>query len=141
MGETLAALGKPPCFTVERRQRTTFVVAWEYDGTSVHYDFETDATDYAPERKRKVRTFFSESAAYKWLARRMIFARRDEFATVPPANDKGYLRCSLCIEADRGCPPDEPGFCRYHDDESFLLLTARLARWLRWRDRKASEHG
>lgn len=127
------ALGSPPRFTLTRVPRVTFVVRWEYDGHRIQYDPSTDTTEEIPERREQVKSFYSKSAAYKWLARRMIFKRRDKFATGPKGND-GRASCELCgpsIDRETGEPI---GLCRYHETQDFQRLVSRLARWLSWRD-------
>lgn len=133
-------LGDPARVSVTRIVRPTYRVQWEYDGT-VNY-VTIDGDDYAACRKRQVRTFLSRVAAYRWAARKLIFARRDQFAERTEAThyaERGA--CELCAAEERRLgrrPPDEaPPMCRYHDSDSFLRLTDRLARWLMWRDRQA----
>lgn len=128
-------LGDPPRFTLERIVRPTFKVRWEYDGYRHDYDLCADEATVEPCRKVKVETFFSERAAYAWLARRMIFARRDKFEILDASGGKS---CALCEQAPRRYAEDPPQ-CRYHDTEPFQRLTERLARWLRWRDRRRAE--
>lgn len=80
--------------------------------------------------QRVVRTFLTEKSAYLCAARWRIFARRDELGEP----------CKLCKEVR------EPGendldfvsvvHCRYHDPEAFARLARRLARWLRFQDRR-----
>lgn len=131
-------VGDPPRFELVRRVRPTFRVAFEYDGTRT--GDESDGFASEPVRRVVKRTFLSRVSAYRWLARRMIFARRDRYATGPvPAGEK-YPPCSLC---ETSPAPDryashwesyEPPGCKYHQDTSFRRLEARLSRWLMWRD-------
>ena len=132
---TLSPIGSPPRFTLRRVLRPTFRVEFEYDGDA------WDGEKIAARSSRNVmsRTFFSESAAYRWLARRMIFARRDTFG------DTRVTKCSLCesqpVEDGPVLREDDydPGpQCRYHAEHRFRRLESRLARWLRWRDRRGA---
>lgn len=85
---------------------------------------------------RQVRTFMTEWAAYLCAARWRIFERRDE---VCGPTDKP---CSLCDVAPADSFESDgsriTNYCRYHG-ENFKRLERRLARWLRWRDRREAE--
>jgi hypothetical protein len=114
------ALGEPPRFALARVVRPTFYVEFEYDGIAHDFEPETNSHIEEPARRVQKRSFFSKAAAYKWLARRMIFLRRDKW----------------CGRYDASDPDPEDGSCRckYHHDASFRRLEARIARWLMWRD-------
>jgi hypothetical protein len=103
--------------------RTTYRVEWEYDGS----DYDEDGQPN-PRRKVQVRSFFSKGAAYQWIARKLIFVRRDKLAKGPDSP------CSLCEAMPAWDPENGPALCRYHDTVSFHAIARRLARWLRWRD-------
>ena len=136
-------LGARAMVRLEPRVVTLYRVEWEYDGTTAagDFDYETGCPpEIEPTRRVRVKFFRSKGAAYKWMALRLIFAKRNKLATSIGGN--GYPEgCELCdIEAAkpwRGAPDEAPtGACRYHDHggEYFEELRARLARWLKWRD-------
>lgn len=132
---TLCPLGSPPRFALRRVVRPTFRVEFEYDGDG--YDFEEGGVVARSSRNVMRRTFFSEAAAYRWLARRAIFAKRDTYG------DTRVTKCSLCESqpVDDGPLLREDDYdpgpqCRYHAEHRFRRLEQRLARWLRWRDRR-----
>jgi hypothetical protein len=138
----LLPLGSLPRFTIERKMRPVYVVRWEYDGHRIEgrTEYGPDGCVYEvdtwlePTRREQVKTYFSKHAAYLWIARRMVFARRDQYAADPPALGNVSGRgCLLCRAMPAGAPDNEP-LCRYHDDEGFRRLVNRLARWLKWRD-------
>jgi hypothetical protein len=136
----LAPLGSPPRFALRRVMRPTFRVEFEYDGDG--YDGARDRIVSRSSRNVARRTFFSEAAAYRWLARRMIFARRDTYG------DTRETKCSLCESqpVDDGPLLREDDYdpgpqCRYHAEHRFRRLETRLARWLRWRDRRRASLG
>lgn len=141
------SLGSPPRFTIERIVRPTFKVRWEYDGVRQHYDpGDGSGPALTPERREKVRSFYSEPAAYAWLARRMIFHRRDGYRLDTSVHDtKDERSCGLCATRPFGRYGWDyggeigPKQCRYHADQPFRRLASRLARWLRWRDRREHE--
>lgn len=131
-----AELGAPARVSLTRKVRTCYRVEWEYDGHRVDFGSpfasEEYEVDVVPERRVRVRHFYSKHAAYRWMALRLIFARRDKLATGMSA--KGHPEgCRLC-DAMPSHPEDGPGFCRYHGGDGFEELRDRMARWLRWRD-------
>lgn len=133
----LAPLGSPPRFELRRVERPTFLVRFEYDGIERNYNLAADEATFDPQRREQVKSFFSELAAYRWLARRMIFVRRDRFQREPfhlsaKADAENCTLCHITSTYDG----EVTGFCRYHESRSFRRLEARLARWLRWRDRR-----
>lgn len=77
-------------------------------------------------------TCFREWDAYRQLARWMIQVKREQH--VAPDGHS----CLLCesTEPQHGYDYEDPALCRYHDDEPYHRLEHRLARWLRWRDRR-----
>lgn len=131
-------LGDRAMVRLEPRVVTLYRVEWEYDGTQADYD-EGGFAGNEPVRRLRVKAFRNKGSAYKWMALRLIFAKRNKLATT--VNAKGYPDgCSLCsAEVARvGYSSDEDGpvVCRYHDHggEHLEQLRARLARWLKWRD-------
>jgi hypothetical protein len=122
-------------FRIVRLVRPTFRVAFEYDGTESQWSKDGDETK-SPRRRVQKRTFLSEVAAYRWLARRMIFARRDRLCIGPvPEDEPGALpSCVWCKPRGFDDSGKYHGLCKYHDDDSFRRLEARLSSWLRWRD-------
>jgi hypothetical protein len=132
-------LGARAMVRLEPRVVTLYRVEWEYDGHQIDFD-DGGQTSTGRVRRVRVKAFRNKTAAYRWMALRLIFARRDQLAT--RILDSGYPGgCRLCdVEgATRGSlasDDDGPWLCRYHDHggEYFEQLRARLARWLRWRD-------
>jgi hypothetical protein len=136
-------LGDPPIGGVTRRERPVFRVRFETDGIGLDFDDDGGSTP-VPRRKAVAKTFFSEHAAYRWLARRMIFRHRDRFATSAWTPENTSPSCRLCATASGrplGDGYSEPGECRYHDADQWQRLVDRLARWLRWRDQRRAEIG
>lgn len=131
----MEALGSAPVFSLRRVERPTFRVEFEYDGFESFWS-EGDGENRIPRRKAQKRTFFSEAAAYRWLARRMVFVRRDKLCTGPIPEEGGYPSCTWCQPRGSDDSGHIHGLCRYHDSDSFRRLTDRVARWLRWRDSK-----
>lgn len=125
-------LGDRPRVRVTRVVRVQYRLEWEYDGSTFDHDLD-GCGSYVPDRKRRVRYVNSRAVAYRMAAMRLIFVRRDGFAT--GIDNKGHPSgCSLC-DAEPQYAPDDPRFCRYHDHgERFERLRDRLAGWLRWRD-------
>lgn len=110
---------------------------WEHDGFAREWsDQDSCHSELVPVRKTTVKTFRSKAVAYRWMAERLIFSRRDELTT--HEDEAGYPRgCKLCEDMPvHGNPYGEPEqeLCKYHDPFGFDRLRKRLARWLRWRD-------
>lgn len=127
-------LGDPARVSLTSKVCPRYRVEWEYDGHRWHSGDESDGfySCMEPERRVRVRHFYRRDAAYRWMAMRLIFAKRDSLAT--GTNEKGYPSgCSLC-DAMPSHHEDGPELCRYHGGDGFEELTKRLARWLRWRD-------
>lgn len=129
----LAPLGSPPRVTVKRIMRPTFRLEWEFDGVKLAGDYAaTDgAPEFEPDRRMKVRTFFSRSAAYRAAAMRLIFSKRDKLAT----GRDGFkvIGCRAC-DATPADYEDGSHFCRYHGGDGFEELVERLTKRLLWRD-------
>lgn len=129
-------LGDRPRVTIRRVVRVQYRLEWEYDGTSLAHDSETNEGYAEPVRKAKARYVSSSAVAYRMAAMRLIFAKRDKLAT--GASDKGYpMGCRLC-DVETGWNEEQPQ-CRYHGGDGFEVLRKRLARWLRWRDSVAAK--
>jgi hypothetical protein len=129
---------------VTPKQTTVYVVSREvpvYD-----YDPRPDGKGWEPRQtgwKVQRRTCHRRWDAYRKLAHWMIQAKRERFQH---GNGPPY-QCTLCDAAQEAAPgynsygePNDPAFCRYHDDRSFHHLAYRLARWLRWRDEWRAAH-
>ncbi len=133
-------LGSPVSVTIRKVVRTQYRVDWEYDGFGFRWDQDTGA-EYPPQRKKKVRFVNRKSDAYRIAALRLIFAKRDRYAT--GRDDKGRpVDCLLCDERPREYEYEERQPCRYHGGDAFESLRDRLARWLMWRDQaiEGGEH-
>ena len=129
-------LGDRSMVRLDPRVVKLYRVEWEYDGQwAADFDYETGApAEPEPVRRVRVKHFRNRGAAYKWMALRLIFAKRDKLPTGIGSN--GYPSgCRLCDALPRRGPEDQP-MCRYHDHggDEFERLRTRLARWLRWRD-------
>ncbi len=127
-----SALGTRPRVTIRRVVRVQYRLEWEYDGSEHAWDEETGSHWRDPVRRVRSRYVLSAATAYRMAAMRLIFARRDKFAT--GTDEKGHpVGCTIC-EAKRPRHPEDDALCRYHGGEGFEVLRKRLARWLRWRD-------
>ena len=138
MSRGQAPLGAPPRVTVKRIMRPTYRLEWEFDGVkaAAGWSPEDGDPDFVPDRRTKVITFFSRSAAYRAAAMRLIFSKRDKLAT----GRDGY-KVTGCLACDATPPDYEDGshFCRYHGGDGFDRLLERLARWLQWRDARSAQ--
>lgn len=146
MGE----LGDRPRVTATTKRVLIYRCEWEHDGYSwwpSEWDSRAGLTDpgsLEPDRKTKVKTFRSRWRAYRWMAERLIFSKRDKLTTHDDPKT-GYPRgCRLCEDMPTRYSrfdgtPMEPKQCRYHDEFSFDRLRKRLARWLLWRDKRRAE--
>jgi hypothetical protein len=120
--------------------RKQYRLEWEFDLRVVdRWDPDGPAE---VRRVRRVRHVNRPSDAYRMAALRLIFVRRDSFATGFDIN--GHPSgCSLCAGETKRAGLLEDGLgdvpCRYHGGEGFEQLRDRLARWLRWRDSRTVE--
>lgn len=138
----MGSLGARPAATLKARKVTVYRVAFEYDGERYEEPRAWDEPgEMVAARKTARKTFFSERAAYRWLARRFIFVRRNAFEASKWSRENKSPLCALCDAMPPRHTSDgiEPRQCRYHDGDSFDVLVTRLARWLRWRDRRRAE--
>jgi len=132
-----APLGSPPRVTVKRIMRPTYRLEWEFDGLKMAAEQSglCDEPDFEPDRRLKVKTYFSRSAAYRAAAMRLIFSKRDRLAT-----DQEGFKMTGCRACEMVTPDYEDGshFCRYHGGDGFEELIERLVQRLMWRDARAS---
>jgi hypothetical protein len=136
----LQPLGARARVTVTKVVRTSWRIEWEYDGRQSFWEEASHSMETEPVRRRRVRHMQGRGVAYRAAAMRLIFSRRDRYARVTEKGmDSMQTICTLCDDAPIIHRDGEaPDLCKYHDETSVERLRSRLARWLLWRDTRAT---